>query len=68
MQQKKSKKEKKLKKRGMGESDTYIKREYLGIMGAYDTESQVYKGFHFYRLTEKTLHRHIFLLAWTLVE
>ena len=36
---------KEAEKRGLGADDTYIKREYLGIMGAYDTESQVYKGF-----------------------
>lgn len=29
--------------------NTYIKREYLGIMGAYDTESQVYKGYQVYK-------------------
>lgn len=36
-------------KRGMTEDNTYIKREYLGIMGAYDTESQVYKGYQVYK-------------------
>lgn len=36
---------KEAEKRGMNADDTYIKREFLGIMGAYDTESQVYKGF-----------------------
>lgn len=36
---------KEAEKRGMGVDNTYIQREFLGIMGAYDTESQVYKGY-----------------------
>lgn len=39
---------KEAEKRGMTEDNTYIKREFLGIMGAYDTESQVYKGYQVY--------------------
>lgn len=40
---------KEAEKRGMSVDNTYIKREYLGIMGAYDTESQVYKGYQVYK-------------------
>lgn len=40
---------KEAEKRGMTVDNTYIKREYLGIMGAYDTESQVYKGYQVYK-------------------
>ena len=36
---------KEAEKRGMDVNNSYIQREYLGIMGAYDTESQVYKGY-----------------------
>lgn len=39
---------KEAEKRGMAEDNTYIQREYLGIMGAYDTESQVYKGYQIF--------------------
>lgn len=40
---------KEAEKRGMTEDNTFIKREYLGIMGAYDIESQVYKGYQVYK-------------------
>lgn len=33
---------------GVSEDSTFIQREYLGIMGAYDRESQVYKGFQIF--------------------
>lgn len=39
---------KEAEKRGMGTDNSYIQREYLGVMGAYDTESQVYKGYQVY--------------------
>lgn len=45
---------KEAEKRGMGVDDSYIKREYLGVMGAYDTESQVYKGYQVYTLFPQT--------------
>lgn len=54
---------KEAEKRGMNADDTYIKREYLGIMGAYDTESQVYKGFQTFAVfpKENFTPTHIFI-------
>ena len=54
---------KEAEKRGMNADDTYIKREFLGIMGAYDTESQVYKGFQTFAVfpKENFCPTHIFI-------
>lgn len=38
---------------GVAEDSTFIQREYFGIMGAYDRESQVYKGFQTFETMPK---------------
>lgn len=37
------------KEKGIKKDDPLIQREYYGIMGAYDTESQVFKGYKTYK-------------------